>query len=72
MLDKHQFGSMSDDNYQPSQTRRGTLQAEWLGIGSTQTWCGYPDGWLRANNSDTNVLSYDDADQGSPGDSTPI
>ena len=80
VLDKHQFGTSDDDppyEESASSSRRKTesLKSEWLGIGTTRTWHGYPNARFRIGSNDTSLLAHHDdlvdADE-SPGDSVAI
>ena len=45
VLDKHQFGCEEDKASEPSSSTGlddGRIKFEWLGIGTTKTWHGYP------------------------------
>ena len=50
-----------------------TIKMGWLGIGNQSTWHGYPDACFRISpNVDIPIISCDDSDKETPGDTTTI
>ena len=64
VLSKHTFDSSSISS--ESNT------VEWLGIGTSQIWHGYPDARIRAGTNETTVVLSTDEDPTTPGNSLPI
>ena len=74
MLDKHQFGTLKEDENEPDSQSSvscvNKFQSDWLGVEMLRIWHGYPDARFRIDKDETVVISHDDLEEGSPGDST--
>ena len=72
-MDKQSYGYVNEDDvYQPSSGRSTNVHSDWLGLGTPQTWHGYPDACICIGSNDTTVISSTDDDPTTPGNSLPI
>lgn len=78
VLSKHTYGIADQEKpYQPKLIDSSSISSEsntveWLGIGTSQTWHGYPDARIRAGTNETTVVLSTDEDPTTPGNSLPI
>lgn len=75
MLDKHTFLSITEKAYKPNDSDSSSSDTsaahslDWLGIGTSDTWHGYPDARIRAGNGDTAVIASSEVGDETPGNS---
>lgn len=72
VMDKQSYGAVKEDDDQSSSGRSTNVYSDWLGLGTPQTWHGYPDARIRIGSNDMTVISSTDDDPTSPGNSLPI
>ena len=72
VMSKQSYGAVNEDDDQSSSGRSTNVYSDWLGLGTPQTWHGYPDARIRIGSNDTTVISSTDDDPTSPGNSLPI